>query len=59
MTKNPYEFDPNDLMPYEEWQKRREVSLAMYELMFKSDVDLNHLPKDAIKFWSNEENDND
>jgi len=55
MTKNPYEFDPNDLMPYEEWKKRREVSLAMYELMFKSEVDLNHLPEDAIKFWTNEE----
>lgn len=56
MNKNPYEFDPMDeFLTHEEWKKRREVSLAMYELMFKSEVNLNHLPEDAIKFWTKDE----
>lgn len=43
------------LLTHEEWKKRRETSLAMLNLMLNSDVDLNHLPKDAIKFWTDED----
>ena len=43
------------LLTHEEWKKRRETSLAMLDLMLNSDVDLSHLPKDAITFWTEED----
>ena len=53
---NTHFLDPKNgtLLTHEEWKKRRETSLAM-NLMLNSDVDLNHLPKDAIKFWTEED----
>ena len=45
----------DEFLTDEERKKRRETSLAMLDLMLNSDVDLNHLPKDAIKFWTDED----
>ena len=54
---NPHFLDTKNgtLLTHEEWKKRRETRLAMLDLMLNSDVDLNHLPKDAIKFWTDED----
>ena len=54
---NPHFLDTKNgtLLTDEERKKRRETSLAMLDLMLNSDVDLNHLPKDAIKFWTEED----
>lgn len=51
----PHVYLMDEFLTDEERKKRRETSLAMLDLMLNSDVDLNHLPKDAIKFWTDED----